>query len=349
MIKLFSLLETQLNEMAKITPELANAIKKVVDNNPSLSNLELKKSIKQDSKVLNLLDGDKLHDNQLNLFLNKISSNPQKLHTHTLNKVPGVKSEEVKVNSNVKVNSMSKKDIILEYEGKKLNFSQVLLEYKSTHDNPFWSTDKMDTVGTLLQKSPFRGNGKKNQFLYNFQQLFQKYPQLDTPENQSLVLNKFLLKYKDSDPEMFNDMVDKVLNKDGNEDGYIRFNLNYQEDRDGLYLWVIDDNIKYVGIVRSGGFFKRIKGYGSINASSCTKDGNSTNCRTNSKIRKLYDNNADSIALYFWPQDSKETDLKKLETNLIDALETHENKGKGGWNQIREMIKELTKNYRLKQ
>jgi hypothetical protein len=58
--------ESQVNEMAKITGNLASAIKNVVDSNSDLEGLALKKAIKADPAVKSALAGDELYDNQLN-------------------------------------------------------------------------------------------------------------------------------------------------------------------------------------------------------------------------------------------------------------------------------------------
>jgi hypothetical protein len=58
--------ESQINEMAKIAGDLAKSIKNVVDSNPELTGLALKKAIKADTAVKTALAGDELYDNQLN-------------------------------------------------------------------------------------------------------------------------------------------------------------------------------------------------------------------------------------------------------------------------------------------
>ena len=52
--------------MAKIAGDLAKSIKNVVDSNPELTGLALKKAIKADTAVKTALAGDELYDNQLN-------------------------------------------------------------------------------------------------------------------------------------------------------------------------------------------------------------------------------------------------------------------------------------------
>ena len=61
--------EMSLNEMAKIAGDLDAAIRKVIEDNPDLEGLPLKKAIKGSEKVKDALDTDELYDNQLNKFI----------------------------------------------------------------------------------------------------------------------------------------------------------------------------------------------------------------------------------------------------------------------------------------
>ena len=61
--------EMGLNEMAKIVGDLESAITKVINDNPDLDGLPLKKAIKADDAVESALEGDTLYDNQLNKFI----------------------------------------------------------------------------------------------------------------------------------------------------------------------------------------------------------------------------------------------------------------------------------------
>lgn len=58
-----------LDEMAKITGALKDAIESVITANPDLNGLPLKKVIRSDKTVLDALAGDDLYDNQLNKFI----------------------------------------------------------------------------------------------------------------------------------------------------------------------------------------------------------------------------------------------------------------------------------------
>jgi len=59
----------QVTEMAKITGNLETAIKAVIEKNPELTGLDLKKAIKNDEEVKTALGGESLFDNQLNRFI----------------------------------------------------------------------------------------------------------------------------------------------------------------------------------------------------------------------------------------------------------------------------------------
>ena len=61
--------EEDLNEMAKIKGDLKSSIEKVINDNPDLEGLALKKAIKADTSVESALEGDTLYDNQLNKFI----------------------------------------------------------------------------------------------------------------------------------------------------------------------------------------------------------------------------------------------------------------------------------------
>jgi hypothetical protein len=88
--------ENNLTEMAKIAGGLKNAIEAVIEKNPELTGLDLKKAIKSDSAVKTELGGESLFDNQLNRFIDKgereLSQRGRKPNPNTVTK----KSEEDK-------------------------------------------------------------------------------------------------------------------------------------------------------------------------------------------------------------------------------------------------------------
>ena len=64
--------ENNLTEMAKIAGDLKTAIEAVIEKNPELTGLDLKKAIKSDSAVKTELGGESLFDNQLNRFIDLV-------------------------------------------------------------------------------------------------------------------------------------------------------------------------------------------------------------------------------------------------------------------------------------
>jgi hypothetical protein len=64
--------EEMVDEMAMIVGDLDNAIRDVIEANPTLDGNELKRRIRNDDGVRSSLAGDKLHDNQLNRFISKV-------------------------------------------------------------------------------------------------------------------------------------------------------------------------------------------------------------------------------------------------------------------------------------
>ena len=61
--------EEDLNEMAKIKGDLKSSIEKVINDNPDLTGLALKKAIRANDAVKDALEGDTLFDHQLNRFI----------------------------------------------------------------------------------------------------------------------------------------------------------------------------------------------------------------------------------------------------------------------------------------
>jgi hypothetical protein len=91
-------LKMDLEEMAKISGDLKAAIEDVIDSNPELEGLALKKAIKADSSVQDALAGDDLYDNQLNRFISlskgERENQPRGRKAGTPNAVKSVTSTE---------------------------------------------------------------------------------------------------------------------------------------------------------------------------------------------------------------------------------------------------------------
>jgi len=84
----------------------------------------------------------------------------------------------------------------------------------------------------------------------------------------------------------------------------------------GVYLWVLDDEILYVG--RTKNLANRFNnGYGKISASNCCKDGTITNCRLNKALLELSEQGK-TVSLYFY----KTRKYKVVEKNILHAIKT---------------------------
>ena len=124
-------------------------------------------------------------------------------------------------------------------------------------------------------------------------------------------LGEYLLKKKNS-----NDLEYKLfLNKYG-DNTFCHFKLNSHLNDKGLYIWVVNGKVKYLGRC-SDNFKKRVnQGYGKINAKNCFIDGQATNCHLNSEINKI-----DNVEFYVYKMNDKnKTEIDDLELKLLNEI-----------------------------
>lgn len=103
---------------------------------------------------------------------------------------------------------------------------------------------------------------------------------------------------------------DNKKNKYGDRD-YCLFQIEYPEKTSGVYLWVVDNEIIYIG--ETDDLFKRFNsGYGKITPYNCKVNGQTTNCKMNGVVLDLLRSNK-IVHLYFLPtRNYKEIELKLL-------------------------------------
>lgn len=114
-------------------------------------------------------------------------------------------------------------------------------------------------------------------------------------------LGDFLLRLKlEGDPFYL-----KFLNKYGDKT-FCTFSIAQYRGQKGLYSYVVDGKIKYIGRCKDN-FGKRInQGYGRIHPKNCYIDGQATNCHLNSLIAE----NKNNIEFFVCPlQNDTEIDL----------------------------------------
>ncbi|MDD2476893.1 MAG: GIY-YIG nuclease family protein [Dysgonamonadaceae bacterium] len=99
---------------------------------------------------------------------------------------------------------------------------------------------------------------------------------------------------------------------------FCRFSIN-AGDCPGVYLWVVDDSIIYIGETEN--LKKRFNmGYGRIAPRNCYIGGQSTNCKMNKVILNLYEQGK-TVSLYFY----NTTDYKRIELELLRKIDTKYN------------------------
>jgi hypothetical protein len=103
------------------------------------------------------------------------------------------------------------------------------------------------------------------------------------------------------------------LNKYG-DSTYCKFRITSSLADKGLYSYVVDGQIKYIGRCRDS-FGKRInQGYGHIHPKNCYLDGQATNCHLNALINKYRDH-----MLFYVCVLSNDEEIMSLERNFIQA------------------------------
>ena len=91
------------------------------------------------------------------------------------------------------------------------------------------------------------------------------------------------------------------------------------EDVPGVYLWLVDDEIIYIGETKN--LRKRFNtGYGNISPRNCYLGGQSTNCKMNKVVLEYFEAGK-QIKLYFLKTD----DYKKVELELLSKICTRYN------------------------
>jgi hypothetical protein len=139
------------------------------------------------------------------------------------------------------------------------------------------------------------------------QDITQKYPEyLDWKLGEFLTLLK---SQSNEDYKLF-------LNKYGDAE-FCEFEIKEHLDSKGLYCFIVDGGIKYIGRCTDN-FAKRINnGYGKIHPKNCFVDGQSTNCHINSKISSKI-NDSFVVKVGIIKMDDKTTkEIKTYEKKLL--------------------------------
>lgn len=187
--------------------------------------------------------------------------------------------------------------MIIEIENIKLEFEKTSLEFLERGIDSAFKTKNNKTLGETLEHSRYKRVKNK----------------LKPPTEQQLAtpLGEYLFEKKSS-----NDLEYKLfLNKYG-DNTYCHFKLISHLNDKGIYIWVLNEEVKYLGRC-SDNFKKRVnQGYGKINAKNCFIDGQATNCHLNSKINKI-----DNIEFYVHKMnDNSKAEIDDVELKILNTI-----------------------------
>ncbi|MDR0706002.1 MAG: hypothetical protein LBF88_13600 [Planctomycetaceae bacterium] len=178
---------------------------------------------------------------------------------------------------------------------RKLKFSETKLSFSNIIYNNIFVEKNNKTVAETL--------------------VHEKYERLKprVTEKYSKFLNDKLGTFLQHLKEKNDPFYKKFLNKYGDKH-YSKFSISDPKllDKKGLYLYCVNEEVKYIG-KSTDTFENRINnGYGNISPKNCYKDGRSTNCRINSLVTA----NKDNIKLYLLPLDD-DKEINETEKCLI--------------------------------
>ncbi len=155
----------------------------------------------------------------------------------------------------------------LDLHGRTLEFHEVALEFSASDLQNIFCKKNNKTLAQTIQTRRYEHLSDVVYLKY--------FDFLNTP------LGEFLGKLKSSGDEFYK----RFLNSYGDLE-YCIFSIGRGLKLKGLYSYVVDEQLRYMGRCRDT-FEKRINyGYGRISAKNCFLDGQSTNCHLNALINR---------------------------------------------------------------
>lgn len=192
---------------------------------------------------------------------------------------------------------------------KRVTFCKTNVLMTEEHKKQKISIDKQARVNIPTTTPPFPNEGKSMKVCgYEFRYLQDLLPQCSEA-------GKVIKFYPQKD---YNNKNNLPLSFHG-EGAFCRFSIK-TEDCPGVYLWVVDKQIIYIG--ETAGLRKRFNvGYGNISPRNCYVGGQSTNCKMNKVVLNMYEQGK-IVSLYFYYT----TDYKRVELDLLGKINTMYNK-----------------------
>lgn len=177
------------------------------------------------------------------------------------------------------------------------NFIEIKLKFENTDIKDTFSRFGTHTLGEILTEDKYIKLKDECYRIYK--------------EYMNMKLGLFLARLK-QDNDLF---YKKFLNPYGDE-LFCKFKMeqNLLEKCKGIYMYVCNEEIKYIGRVKGNfNFYKRINsGYASISPRNCYIDGQATNCHINSIINNI----GSKVTFYVMPLEDDE-EICSLERKLI--------------------------------
>ncbi len=180
----------------------------------------------------------------------------------------------------------------------KLNFEVTKVNFQERNIENVFKFNKK-TLGYSLYKAKEDKNNRLHKYaeehLINYSEFI------------DMKLGRFLFCLKERGCEDYK----LYLNKYGDSKFCIYSIDEFQNDK-GIYCYIVNNEIKYIG--RSKKTFKeRFREYGKITPYNCLIDGQSTNCRINSKINKL---DSVEVGIYKMTNSSNE-EIMAMEKSIL--------------------------------
>jgi len=188
---------------------------------------------------------------------------------------------------------------------KKVTFCKTGVSITNEHKRQKVSINEQARVNVATTAPAFHNEGKSMMVCgYEFCYLQDLMPQCNEAGN----IIKF---YPQND---YHNMMNLPLSNHG-EGAFCRFSIK-AEDCPGVYLWVVDEQIIYIGETAS--LRQRFNmGYCNISPRNCYIGGQSTNCKMNKVVLNLYEQGK-IVNLYFY----NTTDYKRVELDLLRNINT---------------------------
>lgn len=203
--------------------------------------------------------------------------------------------------------------MIVTVNSSQYNFKEIELSISNRNQENIFRKNTKRTLSYVLHKALNQPTNRLNKIASAHIEKYSRY--LD------FTLGEFLYTLKE------NNNLDYLSYLNGYGDKlFCDFKLvSTMSNSKGLYCYIVDQKIQYIGRSKKT-FGERIKEYGKITPYNCLIDGQNTNCKINSIIN---DNSYVKIGL-FEMNNSSDSEIEKLEKNLIKYLNKEE--GLDLWN-----------------